>query len=255
MAEYPINPKHNVFKKYRKVNYINPYVFNYGSDFITDLVAYYSFDGSNATDIHTGTHNGTLVGSPTFPAGKNSNCIEFGSGKGVNVADSTDFSFTNGSNDVPFSVSMWVNFNSVSGVNFLASKWGIGTFGEWIVAYNSTFFTFLLYNYSAFSLIRANYTFTPTTSTWYHLVCTYDGSELNSGLKIYLNGALMSSTNSGTYTGMINGVSQFQIGNNDSNEYFKGKSDELAIWKDRELTALEVAELYNGGAGKFYNTF
>jgi len=32
MAEYPINPKHNVFKKYRKVNYINPYVFGVSYD-------------------------------------------------------------------------------------------------------------------------------------------------------------------------------------------------------------------------------
>jgi len=35
----------------------------------------------------------------------------------------------------------------------------------------------------------------------------------------------------------------------------RGKLDEIAIWKNRELTSTEVTELYNSGAGKFYNTF
>jgi len=225
-----------------------------GTNFLTGLVAYYSFDGSNATDIHTGTHNGTLINSPTFPTGKNGNCIEFGSTKAVSVADSNDFSFNNGS-EIPFAVSMWVNFNSVSGVNFLASKWDTGIANEWLIAYNSTFFTIILSNPNTSALIRANYTFSPTVGTWYHLLFTYNANGLNSGLGIYINGSLATSTNSGTYSGMTNGATPLKMGNSDVNEYFKGKMDEVAIWKGVTYGATQATELYNAGAGKFYNTF
>ena len=48
MAEYPINPKHNVFKKYRQVNYINSYAF--GVSYDADAQAYITASGITSTD-------------------------------------------------------------------------------------------------------------------------------------------------------------------------------------------------------------
>lgn len=239
-----------------------------GTNFLTNLVAYYSFDGSNATDIHTGTNNGTVIGSPTFPSGKNSNCIDFGNDNNfnyVNIADSTDFSFTNGTTDLPFSMSMWVNFQGFGSVgSWLINKRG-ATSGsdEWQFVYAGGRFIFNKFQFNNNGIaqeINSNTGF--STNTWYHVIYTDDGSGSIGSGRIYINGSLNVSSNSnigGTYTRMNNGNSITRLGLNswstDSSFKHKGKLDEIAIWKNRQLTALEVTELYNSGAGKFYNTF
>jgi len=241
---------------------------NQGTNFLTDLVAYYSFDSSNATDIHTGTHNGTVVGSPTFPSGINSNCIDFGNNGNlyyVDVADSADFSFTNGTNDLSFSISMWVNFSAISGFgNWLINKRNATSGGdEWQFVYYSGLLRFVKFDKTSNTIIQeASFSFTPTTNVWYHMIYSEDGSQTFAGMKIYLNGVSQTLTNSssgGTYTGMNNGSSIVRMGMSawaaaDALKH-RGKLDEIAIWKNRELTSTEVTELYNAGAGKFYNTF
>jgi len=240
------------------------------ANFLTDLIAYYSFDGSNATDIHTGTHNGTLVGSPTFPSGKNSNCIDFANNTSLNyftIADSNDFSFTNGTTDVPFSMSMWVNFSNFSTTgNWLINKRSATTGNdEWSLAFISggalTFAKFQYNNNGIVQLISTN-TGIFSTSTWYHIVYTDNGSGAVGSGKIYIDGALNVSSNSnsgGTYTRMNNGTRQVYCGINSWSPEVgfkhKGQLDEIAIWKNRELTSTEVTQLYNAGAGKFYGTF
>ena len=49
----------------------------FGRKYGTNLVAYYPLN-SNANDFSGKGHNGSLVGSPTFTAGKISNAINFG---------------------------------------------------------------------------------------------------------------------------------------------------------------------------------
>jgi len=239
------------------------------TSFLTGLVAYYSFDASNATDIHTGTHNGTVFGSPTFPSGKNSNCIDFANNTSLNyftIADSNDFSFTNGTTDVPFSMSMWVNFSAFSATgNWFLNKRSATTGGdEWQLMYLSgaIYFSKLQYNNNAISQNIITNTGLFSTGTWYHVVYTDDGSGSVGSGKIYIDGALNVASNSnsgGTYTRMNNGNFSVFAGINgwspsDSLKH-KGKIDEIAIWKNKELTSIEVTQLYNAGAGKFYNTF
>ena len=240
-----------------------------GTNFLTNLVAYYSFDASNATDIHTGTNNGTVIGSPTFPSGKNGNCIDFGNDNNfnyVNIADSTDFSFTNEITDVPFSISMWVNFQGFGSVgSWLINKRG-NTSGsdEWSFAYAGGILTFAKFQFNNNGIVQLIRTSSSifSTNTWYHIVYTDNGTSLVGSGQIYINGALNVASNSnsgGIYTRMNNGNSITRLGLNswstDSGFKHKGKLDEIAIWKNRQLTALEVTELYNAGAGKFYNTF
>jgi len=240
-----------------------------GTNFLTNLVAYYSFDGSNATDIHTGTHNGTIVGSPTFPSGKNSNCIDLGNNANLNyftIADSDVFSFTNGITDVPFTISMWVWVDSVSSSgNWLINK-RLATSGgdEWQLIFSGNsigFFKFQFNNNGIHQQIATSEN--PfTLGSWNQVLYTDNGTGLVGSGKIYINGVLNSPFNfnsGGIYTRMNNGNAPVVLGINgwSPTQFLKhrGKLDEIAIWKNRELTSTEVTELYNAGAGKFYNTF
>ena len=58
MAEYPINPKHNVFKKYRTVNYINSYIF-------IPEVTYNTYIGGVSATIGTAALLATKLGIST----------------------------------------------------------------------------------------------------------------------------------------------------------------------------------------------
>lgn len=240
-----------------------------GTNFLTNLVAYYSFDGSNATDIHTGTHNGTIVGSPTFPSGKNGNCIDLGNNANLNyftIADSDVFSFTNGITDVPFTISMWVWVDSVSltGNWFLNKRGATSGTDEWqfILSANAIQFIKFQFNNNGIAQTIATGVNPISLGSWNHVVYTDSGTGLVGSGQIYVNGSLNvnSNTNSGgIYTRMNNGTFNVVAGINgwSPTQFLKhrGKLDEIAIWKNRELTSTEVTELYNAGAGKFYNTF
>jgi len=90
------------------------------------------------------------------------------------------------------------------------------------------------------------------TGNWMHVVCTRNGDSM----KIYLNGALVASSNLGTgvavnsdadsSTYLIVGA---QSPGNTFNLY--GKVDQCAVW-DRELSLTDVEDLYNAGAGRAY---
>jgi hypothetical protein len=238
------------------------YIFGrkYGSNFLTNLVGYYPFN-SNANDLSEKGYNGTQVGSPTYGTGKVGNAINFGNDavlRYVDIADNNDFSFTNGTTDVPFTISLWVNLTATSLTgNFFINKRG-STSGsdEWqfVLFQNRVQFNkFQFNNNSIFQQITTNVNVLPLNN-WTHFVYTDNGSGSVGSGKIYRNGALDVNINqnvAGTYTRMNNGTNLTRIGVNSwtpaVNLKHRGLIDELAIWKNRELNATEVAELYTKG--------
>ena len=84
-----------------------------------------------------------------------------------------------------------------------------------------------------------------TAGQVYHLVGTYDGSEV----RLYVNGALEASTAaSGSIAdyGQDLFIARFTNIDQDGVAYLPGAIDEVAIW-DRALSADEIAELYSAG--------
>lgn len=228
------------------------------------LVAYYAFE-YNANDNVNG-YNGSLVGTPTFTSGKNNLGINFGNDnikRYFEVADNDDFSFTNGTTDVPFSISAWVNFSAFNGTgNWFISKRGtISGTDEWQLVYYQNRLNFYKFQFNDNSIYQQIATSTTPFSlnTWYHICYTDSGNSLVGSGKLYINGVTNVDINQnagGTYTRMNNGtrITRFGIDSWQARTDLKhrGLIDELGIWKNRELTPTEVLELYNSGLGKFY---
>jgi hypothetical protein len=232
------------------------------SPLLADLVAWYNFN-NNVLDATPNAHNGTEVGSPSYVTGIIGNAINFQNDntlRYVTVADSDDFSFTDGVNDLPFSISFWVqNLALSSTANYYICK-RLSNAAEYIVTYSSNRINFTIYSQGN-NLININVQSIMNPfglSTWAQIVVTYDGSGLASGMKIYVNGVDVSDTTSmsGTYVRMNNTPAQLWFGNAEfgsiQQRKHRGYMDLLGVWKDRELTPSEVTQLYNTGSGITY---
>jgi hypothetical protein len=161
----------------------------------------------------------------------------------VEVADADDLSFGDGVTDQPFSFSIWVYLDRVTGS---ANKMFFNKNGEYRLRMNQNgrIFFELLTNSS--NRLSARYIdVAGDLSTWLHIVCTYDGSKTKPGMKIYINNSevVTGNASAGTYTGMTNGTGTLKFMGSD---YIDGNANHFSVI-GKELSAAEVTELYNGG--------
>jgi len=163
----------------------------------------------------------------------------------VNVADNSNLSFGDGSNDSPFSISAWVNIDNKNRFRIVSKydsnlEYLLTTSGSGILVFN-------LYDNSNGSRISRRISSVMATNTWIHLITTYDGSSSSSGIKIYMNGSRADDTtsDSGSYTAMENTTAPFEIGKTLS-VVANGHIDEVSVFNS-ELSASDVTTIYNGG--------
>ena len=224
------------------------------------LTAYWTADNI-ATDVHVNNLGGAWSGTANYNTGINNNAFDFENNstiRYVEVPDNDLLSFTDGTNDVPFSISLWVYFYSFSPIgNWLVNKRDLSNISEYqLIFYQNqiSFFKFSLGGNTNY--ITTNTGYIPAFNQWVHLAYTDDGSEF--GGKIYANGIdiTASHTENGNYVRMINGNHFMAVGINSWSPSVslkhRGMIDEVAIFKGTELTQLQVQDLYNGGVGKFY---
>ncbi len=219
----------------------------------TDLISYWRFNDNLTDEVSTNDGTGTAI---TYIAGKSGNAVDLttGTSSKVDVADAAELSFGDGSTDSPFSISMYVYFNSLTdGMVFDKRTVGGGAreySGWWDSGPNML--VFRLFDQSTGGYIQYKHAWTPSTATWYHLTFTYSGSGISSGMVIYLDGlAVGSPTSSGSYTAMENGTGSLVIGKQASGTTFSvdGYIDGFGLWS-KELTSDEVTSIYdtqNGG--------
>lgn len=219
---------------------------------IDSLISYWKLDESsgNALDAH-GSNTGTDSNTVGAAAGKIggardfelSNSGYFDCGDPANLRLST------------FSVSAWINGESWSGTgtrtvvaktnvtgggNLRNYHLDVTTGGKVRFGFTSSAGVFQGFTESTATL---------STGTWYHIVGTWDGTTVN----LYINGSLDNSTDpAGTPTPntTTGNLCIGRLGPNNA-AYFDGLIDEVGIW-GRALTADEVAQLNNGGAGIVY---
>ena len=230
------------------------------------LVGYWNgnaVSGSTAKDKSGLGHDGTIIGTINEVQGTSGNAFAPTATGVIRMGDSDDFSMTNGSNDLPFTIEMLVNANAwhndaTTAINHLFKGNDGGSFFEWQLQSQllsgNVVFLFALLNSDASALIYNTY-IAPSLNKWIHIVATYDGSGTNAGIKLYYNSVIQSpnsTVNSGGYNGisvrMSNTTGKLFSQNfygTSSNSYFNGKTDFIRLYKNVCFTQREIKLLYN----------
>ena len=233
------------------MNIINPYRFGTTPSIIplANIISEYKFE-NNVVDT-VGTNNGAASGITYADGLVDRTGVFNGILDHVVVADADNLSFTDGVNDLPFSISFLINFSAESqygdrliekaNVTAALYEYQIITSGYSSVA-NDLYV--ILFN-SAGTSITLTIPFTKTFGSWKHMVFSYNGDELNPVLNIYIDGINISgSVTDNGYTKMTNTSRPVYIGK--SSQYsgvtLNGKMDCLRFW-NKELTQAEVSTI------------
>ena len=215
---------------------------NAGSDIASDLVAYWPFDGTttDTAEGHTSTGGGTWV---TGVNGVATNACNIDSKDSpLIVNDDDDFSFVDGDGDVPFTISFWYKPESSIGNGFFP----IEKSGEWSFQCVSPSIKISLSSGHGNAQLIETIGTQIVVGTWAHWVLTYDGSENQSGMRLYLDGVLVSTDTSASYDGMANTAAtllvQKPVGAPVMHQI--GDYDDLRIYR-RELKTCDIDALFH----------
>jgi hypothetical protein len=210
--------------------------------------AYFETDTNNYIIYDGASWRG--YASDGIPFAKGSTSADFdGTDDYISVADADNLSFGDGSSDSPFSITAWikpdtsvggfriVSKSDASNAEYVFSTDGSGNLRVWIC--DSTFS----------NAIGQKTTGGLTADTWQHVAMTYSGSGASSGIKLYINNAAASLTDSssGSYTAMENHSMAVDIGRlvlSGGTSYADGHMDDVAII-DKELSTTELSSIYN----------
>jgi hypothetical protein len=212
-------------------------------------VLLYALDESSGTAAdNTGsggaTYDGTFAVTPTWEAGKLSNCF---TGTSTNAEDQVLETGYTIDETKDFSLAFWFNSDEQIG-NYLCGTLNVstGTEGFGLINDNDNN-TIELNTFSSGSSegkTAANTTI--NTGTWYHVVLCYDASE--GKWYLYINGSIESNIN-GLEQTLAGNDADLHIGADSSGHYnTEGSYDDVRLW-ERVLTAAEVTSLYNSGSG------
>lgn len=219
---------------------------------IDNLVSYWKLDetSGNAADpqgSNTLTNNNTVTYVPAV----------INNGADMELSSSQSLSITDGSQsglDITgdLSVSMWIKPESITGDDALLTKFdSTGNQRSYAFTYFSTNFLAFLTSSNGTNAVQKSVAQTWVIGTTYYVSVVYDASA--GSAEFYVDGSKIGSTQTGYHTSLHNGTAPFHLGalNVTATSFFDGVMDEVGIW-DRTLSAAEISELYNGGAGLAY---
>lgn len=244
------------------INFINSFWGAGGGIDLTDsLVSYWKLDegadwasAGNAFVDSWGSNDGTATSVPdTAETNVDETANTPTDGDLLEISTvSGDFDFTNGG-DTPFSVSFW---NKVNGWGSFGCWWitrRTGSDFDWQCNYDSGVINFYIGDGTTSNFIRGHFNDPGLDdNVWHHYVFTYDGSESENGIEIYVDKVKQTLTRVevGTYTGMTNASNEMSIGSRGVDTRARtGWHDEYKIWS-KELDQAHVdADWANGDAG------
>ncbi len=227
-----------------------------GTNVTTNLVGHWLTDEDNVLD-NAGSNDGTNYGSK-FSYDNPSPPVEFGSASRifngtsdyVDLGNSTDFSFSDGSQDEPFSLCAWIKCDDNGTFRVLSKDNGTGSSFEWLLATDATGLLTIYLIDGAFRGRR--YATSPLPENeWLHVASTYDGSggtNFRLGLKLYVNGVQVDDTDygtSGVHVAMNPSTNNKVFIGRYATSYPDGKIADARIY-DAELSSTDIASLYNG---------
>lgn len=173
----------------------------------------------------------------------------------VSVADNAALSFTDGTDDLPFSVGGWFKFDDAT--NFYAISKHHSSY-EYALLTNSTddLRLRLATDGSNYWDIDTDSQLTDYEGKWVHLMAVYAGAGPNSGnafssagdgVTLYVNGEALAATSSqtGTYAGMSDTTDLMLIGRYNG-VYSDGESRAVQVFQSA-LSASDVETIYRSG--------
>jgi hypothetical protein len=206
-----------------------------------DLVAHWRFDetsGTTAVDSSGNGHDGTLMGDPTWVAGKIGSALDFdGSGDYVDCGASPDFE-----SPVNITVACWIK------VDVFDKTWqAIITTSDsaWRV-HRSSSSNNIAWGTQGLNPVDLTGTTDVSTGDWFHVACVFDGLQK----LLYINGELDASSDS---PGNINtSTMPVFIGENSgaTGRFWDGLIDDVRIYK-RALTETELLGVMTGGGAEY----
>lgn len=217
----------------------------------TNLSAYWKLDGSlgGVLDSVAQNHNGTNVGATRGIAGKIGNAFNFSGGDMVNITNSSGG--LNISAEDNYSITTWVKCPIVNTTKKHPIGLGESASSDIWLRVQSGSTTFVMRD-SGSDLVQPSGK-RILADTWAYLVVTYDGVAKNASL--FINGTFEDSDANVAVNGNLGLANDWVIGRGETIANFDCEIDEIGFWS-RELSATEVTQLYNGGAGiTFTDTF
>ena len=148
------------------------------------------------------------------------------------------------------SISGWMNIDSGETTSIMIGSWKTGA-TQFLIRWRSPASnSFEFYLNTGSSTRHADTSgFAISYDTWYHVVGTWDGSNMG----MYLNGVAYPTA---AATGALNSVSQDNwIGKYGLTSFADGKMSNIACWKNTALTQSEITEIYNAGVPTDLSTF
>lgn len=210
---------------------------------LTDnLVSYWKFDESSGNAADTvGTNTLTNNNSITYDPGLINNEAGFSSGSSMYFSNAAESGLPSGGD--ARTINIWTrttNDNKLQGLFF----YGTATPNDMVAIY--------LDSRNGIELLQVNgngadYTpsFTWSANTRYMVTAIYTGTEVHA----YVNASELGAGSALTWT-TASGTA-LNLGRAEGGNYLDGNIDETGVWA-RALSAAEITELYNAGAGLAY---
>lgn len=182
-------------------------------------------------DFRTCLNTGNFAGSVS--------CGDLGFGASANLTPAVTYStwvkFNNFQTSSPF-ISTLVGVENGGTSNVLLLRAGDGT------APNNNKINFVGNFFGGAGIITCSSTTTLITGLWYHIVSTFD----NTGLYIYINGALDKTVANSTITSVsAAGTCFISLSNAGTDRQMNGLIDDTRVYK-RRLSATEITNFYYG---------
>lgn len=179
----------------------------------------------------------------SFIAGKVNNCGDFnGTTAKFVMSNQTPYNVTSN-----FSWSFWMNGDAFTGGPVLLSKFNASNQSFYFQFDSANNFRFATSS-NGTTQSNGDIPWTPSTSTWYHVVATYTASS--NTVQLFVNTASQGTSSTATIS-IFAGTSAIDFGqyNGGGGNFFDGKLDEIGFW-NKVLSTVEISDLYNGGSGQ-----
>lgn len=209
--------------------------------------------GNIVTDSSGNGRNGTRINMEDIDwvSGKLNNCLVFdGVDEYVSCGNIGNFERTQ-----PFTLDLWIKFTSTD-TKMIISKIDMAPIArgwELFVAVGKIYFL-VCSDFAANNYFSVNTNDTFNTGGWHHVIVTYSGSSLASGVNIYVANTLRTLTiTKDTLTGTILNSAGLNIASRDNSTgyCFSGYIDEIAIY-DKVIDVNERGMRWNTGYGYEY---